>query len=106
GGYVALVCLLKKYKYDARWKELPLKDPVAAISVGFVKGQALLDLDFEEDSKADMDMNVAMRGKGDFIEVQATAEGDPFSRETMSAALDLAKKGIEQLFDIQKKVLE
>ena len=106
GGYVALVCLLKKYKYEARWRDLPLKDSVAAVSVGVLKDQALLDLDFEEDSKADMDMNVAMRGCGDFIEVQATAEGEPFSQEKMNAALDLAKKGIEKLFDVQAKALE
>lgn len=106
GAYVALVCLLNKIKFEVHWKSLPLKDSVAAVSVGFVKGQALLDLDFEEDSKADMDMNVSMRGQGDLIDVQATAEGEPFSRETMNAALNLAQKGIKELLEIQKKALD
>jgi len=106
GSYVALVCLLKHVKKELGMVELPLKDIVAAISVGVVKGEVVLDLDFEEDSKADMDMNVVMRGSGDFIEVQGTAEGVPFSRAKMNAALDLAQKGIEELFDIQNKALE
>jgi len=106
GSYVALVCLLKQFKKEFKLATLPLKDKVAAVSVGMNKRQVLLDLDFEEDSKADMDMNVVMRGCGDFIEVQGTAEGTPFSRENMNMALDLAKKGIEELFDIQEKVLE
>ncbi len=105
GSYVALVCLLKQCKKELRWLELPLKDIVAAVSVGVLKGETLLDLNFEEDSKADMDMNVVMRGCGDFIEVQGTAEGVPFSRARMNAALDLAEKGIEELFDIQKNAL-
>jgi ribonuclease PH len=106
GSYVALSCLLKNCKKELRLSELPLKDIVSAVSVGVVKGEVVLDLDFEEDSKADMDMNVVMRGCGDFIEVQGTAEGVPFSREKMNIALDLAKKGIEELFDIQQKSLK
>ena len=105
GAYVALVDVLKKFKKDIKLVELPLRDCVAAVSVGVVKNEILLDLNFGEDSKADMDMNVVMRGCGDFIEVQGTAEGLPFSKEQMDQALVLAKKGIEELFDIQREVL-
>ena len=106
GAYVALVDVLKKFKKDIKLVELPLRDCVAAVSVGVVKNEILLDLNFGEDSKADMDMNVVMRGCGDFIEVQGTAEGLPFSKEQMDQALVLAKKGIEELFDIQRSVLD
>ncbi|MDD3374448.1 MAG: ribonuclease PH [Candidatus Omnitrophica bacterium] len=106
GAYVALVDVLKKFKKDIKLVELPIKDYVAAVSVGVFSGELLLDLDFLEDSKADMDMNVVMRGCGDFIEVQGTAEGLPFSKEQMDQAIVLAKKGIEELFDIQKNVLD
>jgi len=105
GGYVAVVDVLKVLKDEFRFPGLPLKDTIAAVSVGLVDGKILLDLDFSEDAKADMDMNVVMRGCGDFIEVQGTAEGLPFSREQMNKALDLAKKGIEELFVIQQKAL-
>lgn len=105
GAYIALVCLLNKIKFEMHWKSLPLKDAVAAVSVGFVKGQLLLDLEYQEDSRADMDMNVTMRGDGNLIDVQATAEGEPFSKEAMNSALALAQKGIIELFKIQKEVL-
>ncbi|MDP8265229.1 MAG: ribonuclease PH [Candidatus Aceula lacicola] len=106
GAYVALVDVLKKFKKDIKLVELPLRDCVAAVSVGLVNNELLLDLNFSEDSKADMDMNVVMRGCGDFIEVQGTAEGLPFSKEQMDQALVLAKEGIAELFDIQKSVLD
>ena len=70
---------------------------------GFLNGQVVLDLNYQEDSKADMDMNVVMVGKGKFIEVQGTAEGSPFSKTEMDKLLDLAKKGIKELVAIQKK---
>jgi ribonuclease PH len=74
---------------------------VAAVSVGIRDGEALLDLDYEEDSSADVDMNVVMRGDGQLIEVQATAEREPFSREQLGTMLDLAAAGIERLDAIQ-----
>ena len=106
GAYVALVDVLNKFKKDIKLVKIPIKDYVAAVSVGIFKDELLLDLNFPEDSKADMDMNVVMRGCGDFIEVQGTAEGLPFSKEQMDQALVLAKKGIEELFDIQRNVLD
>ncbi len=105
GAYVALVDVLKNLKNDTKLVELPIRDCVAAVSVGIVGNQMCLDVDFDEDSRAEMDMNVVMRGCGDFIEVQGTAEGRPFSKKQMDEALDFAKKGIEELFDIQRNAL-
>lgn len=83
----------------------PIKDSVAAISVGVVNGTPVLDLDYPEDSTAEVDMNVIMTGGGKFIEVQGTAEGEPFDFETLQAQLALAKNGIVQLTAIQKESL-
>lgn len=83
----------------------PIKDSVAAISVGVVKDTPVLDLDYPEDSTAEVDMNVIMTGTGKFIEVQGTAEGEPFDFETLQAQLALAKSGIDQLTAIQKEAL-
>jgi ribonuclease PH len=79
---------------------------VAAISVGVYRGTPVLDLDYLEDSDCDTDMNIVMTGQGGFVEIQGTAEGEPFSQEQMSAMLVLAQKGISQLSDLQKKALE
>ena len=87
------------------WNFIPLKDYVAAVSVGILKGRILLDLNYEEDSKADMDMNVVMLGSGKFVEIQGTAEHHPFSKGQADSLLTLAKKGIGELFKIQKKSL-
>lgn len=106
GGYIALVDVLGMLKSDLRMVKSPVKDCVAAISVGISGDKILLDLNYEEDSKADMDMNVVMRGSGDFIELQGTAEGQAFSRDKFNKSLDIASKGIEELFDIQRKALE
>lgn len=84
----------------------PLKDFVAAISVGIYEGTPVLDLDYDEDSACDTDMNVVMLGSGHFVEVQGTAEGHPFSREEMDTLLELAKHGITQLVEMQRKVLQ
>ena len=81
----------------------PLTDTVAAVSVGVFKGEPVLDLPYEEDSAADMDMNVVMVGKGKFVEIQGTAEKNPFSKEDMDQLLKLAEKGIKELKAIQKK---
>ena len=105
GGFIALALALAKVKNKGIIKEVPLTDYVAAVSVGMKDEQCLLDLNYQEDSKADMDMNVVMLGKGDFVEVQGTAEGSPFSKKDMDKLLDLACKGIEELIKIQKKSL-
>lgn len=103
GGYIALALALKKMKKDGLIKKVPLKDTVAAVSVGIYQDELILDLNYPEDSKAQMDMNVVMVGAGSFVEVQGTAEGSPFSQEQMIRLLGLAKKGIEDLIAIQKK---
>lgn len=99
--------------YDAmRWmidqrmlKKVLLNEPVAAISVGVVNGTELLDLCYEEDSRAQVDMNIVMTESGKFVEVQGTAESEPFSAETLGKMLALGKKGILNLIDLQKQVL-
>ena len=83
----------------------PLRDAVAAISVGVYLGQPVLDLDYLEDSGCDTDMNVVMTGSGGFVEVQGTAEGEPFARAAMDGMLDLAQAGIRELIAKQKAVL-
>ena len=87
-------------------EESPLMGFLAAISVGMVEGELLLDLCYQEDSQAEVDMNVVMTEEGEIIEIQGTAEKKPFTREEMDAFLDLAEEGIRQLIEIQKKSLE
>jgi len=106
GGFIALALALKKIKKQGYIEQIPLKDYVAAISVGIYNERPILDLNYIEDSNADMDMNVVMVGKGKFIEVQGTAEGVAFSKSEMDQLLDLAKKGIKELVEIQKKYLK
>ena len=86
--------------------ELPLKCGVASTSVGIHDGVALLDLNYEEDSQAEVDFNVVMTDHGEFIEVQGTAEEGSFSRDALDELIDLAAQGIETLFDIQQQALE
>ena len=105
GGFIALVEALTKLKKENLIPEVPIKDYVAAVSVGIVNDKLFLDLNYEEDSKAQMDMNVVMVGNGQFIEVQGTAEGEPFSKPQMDKLLQLAKKGVGELIEIQKKKL-
>ncbi len=105
GAYVALHDAISTLLKSGKITQSPLKDSVAAISVGMHQGQAVLDLDYIEDSDCDTDMNVVMTGCGGFVEIQGTAEGEPFSREAMDAMLDLAAFGIKQLTDKQKEVL-
>lgn len=106
GGFIALVDCLRKLKKDKIISTLLLKDFVAALSVGMLKGNPILDLTYEEDSRAEVDMNVVMTGEGKFIEVQGTAEGQPFSKAEMDKLLSLAKEGIEELIEVQKKTLD
>ena len=105
GGFIVLALALIKIKKEGMIDEVPLKDYVAAISVGVFKGQSLLDLNYIEDSKAEMDMNVVMVGHGEFVEIQGTAEGKPFSKKQSDGLLKLVGKGINELFQIQKKNL-
>jgi ribonuclease PH len=87
-------------------KDILLTEPTAAISVGIVRGQEVLDLNYEEDSTAGTDMNVVMTGSGRFVEIQGTAEHTPFAADTLGRMLKLAKKGIDELIREQKRVLE
>ncbi|BEV72196.1 ribonuclease PH [Paludibacterium sp. THUN1379] len=105
GAYVALADAVAGLLRDGKLQENPLRDHVAAVSVGIVDGQALLDLDYVEDSGCETDMNVVMTGSGRFIEVQGTAEGEPFSRAEMDQLLDLAGQGIAELIALQKQAL-
>ena len=105
GGYVALHDALTRLVQRGFLKTHPLSDLVAAVSVGVVGGVAMLDLPYEEDSRADTDMNVVMTGKGGFVEIQGTAEGEPFSHEDMTAMLSLAHAGIKELSIQQKQSL-
>jgi len=93
GAYVAVYLVAQKLQKTLRLNELPFFDSIAAISVGVVDGQTLLDLDYEEDSAAAVDMNVVMTGDGRLVEVQATAEGEPYARTALDAMLDLAAAG-------------
>jgi ribonuclease PH len=105
GGYVALHLACKRLVDEGRMRELPLSDSVAAVSVGIVDGQPLLDLAYVEDSRAEVDMNVVMSGRGELIEVQATGERTPFGRASLDDLLELAAGGIEQLSAAQMRVL-
>ena len=105
GAYVALHDAISTLLVSGKITESPLIKAIAAISVGVYKGQPVLDLDYIEDSDCDTDMNVVMTADGGFVEVQGTAEGDPFSRHAMDAMLDLAALGITQLIAKQNEVL-
>ena len=105
-GYIALALAVRALREDDRLGVDPLKDAVAAVSVGIVDGRALLDLAYEEDAEADVDFNVVMTGSGALVEVQGTAEGEPFSRTQLNELVDLAAAGIGRLVEIQKRALE
>jgi ribonuclease PH len=105
GAYVALHDAVSTLLKNKLITENPLKQGVAAISVGVYKGSAVLDLDYIEDSDCDTDMNVVMTADGGFVEIQGTAEGEPFDRTAMNAMLDLAAGGIAELLKLQKIAL-
>jgi ribonuclease PH len=105
GAYVALVLALQKLVKYGTLKSLPITQPVAATSVGISKGIPLLDLCYEEDSSAEVDMNLVMTGSGRFVELQATAEKTPFDDAQLEQMLTLARRGIADLFEIQKAAL-
>jgi ribonuclease PH len=104
GAMVALALALKKLKSQKVIAEIPLNDFVAAISVGIIGKETLLDLDYSEDSCAEVDMNVVMTGSGRFVEVQATAEGLPFSSEDLAALIELTRPAIQHLTALQKSI--
>lgn len=106
GACVALSDALNKLVADGSLKQSPMKGLVAAVSVGIVDGQAVCDLEYIEDSNAETDMNVVMVEDGRLVEVQGTAEGEPFSHMELLQLLELAQQGIEQLFDVQRAALK
>jgi ribonuclease PH len=105
GAFVALVLALDRLKQNEQLKTIPVGDYVAATSVGIVGGMPLLDLAYEEDSKADVDMNIVKTGDGRYIEVQGTAESEPFDRGALTGLLELADAGIAQLIDKQRAIV-
>ena len=105
GGFVALVLALHRLRDGGLIKALPVQDYVAATSVGIIGGVPMLDLAYEEDSRADVDMNVVQTGDGRFIELQGTAEADPFGRDALNDLLALADSGIRQLVALQREIV-
>ena len=105
GAYVALAIACNKLVAAGALPESPLTDSVAAVSVGIFEGTPVLDLDYDEDSNCETDMNVVMTGNGGFVEVQGTAEGKPFSRAEMDALLALAADGLKQLGAAQRAAI-
>ena len=106
GAYIAFALACQHLIKGGKITRLPIKSEVAAISVGILDGTPILDLDYEEDSRAEVDMNIICAGDGRFIEVQGTAEREPFTRAEMDNLLELAKVGIESLVAIQRRVLK
>ena len=106
GSYVALYQAMQAMINMGMLSSIPLKSAVAATSVGIVRGYQLLDLCYDEDSGAEVDFNVVMTSKGEFVEIQGMAEAKPFSKQTVDSLLVLAEKGIKQLFQIQQVALE
>jgi len=105
GAFVALVLALQSIREKGLISEIPVTDYVAATSVGIIESTRMLDLAYEEDSRAEVDMNVVMTGSGKFIEVQGTAEGLPFGRDALNDLLDLAQTGIGHLIALQKQAV-
>lgn len=105
GAYVALALACRKLVKQGTLKTSPVLSEVAAVSVGIIEGTSILDLAYSEDSTAEVDMNIVCTGSGKFIELQGTAEREPFSREQMDEMLVLAEKGINQLFEVQRNAL-
>ncbi len=106
GSYVALHLAMETLANMGILSSIPLKSAVAATSVGIVHSYRLLDMCYDEDSTAEVDFNVVMTSQGEFVEIQGTAEGKPFNKETIDALLSLAEKGINELFQIQQAALE
>jgi ribonuclease PH len=105
GAFVALTLAVRKLLQFGAIKKMPIKDYVAATSVGIVRGAPLLDLCYEEDSRADVDMNIVMTGSGQFVELQATAEHAPFDDAQFGKLVDLGRRGISDLIATQKRIV-
>ncbi|MFO7942715.1 MAG: ribonuclease PH [Anaerolineales bacterium] len=105
GGYVALALALKRLIREGSLTPDVFAPPVAAVSVGVIRDEPVLDLCYEEDSEADVDLNVVMNANQRYIEIQGTAEGNPFSQRTLDSLLELANQGIEELFSVQRRAL-
>lgn len=106
GAYVALSDAIQTLIDSKKIKKDPLVGQLASVSVGIFKGEAVLDLDYDEDSNAETDMNVVMNNAGQFIEIQGTAEGHAFSRDEMNAMIDLAEKGINEIIECQDECVK
>jgi ribonuclease PH len=105
GGFVAMVLAMQRMREAGQIKTIPVQDYVAATSVGVVGGMPVLDLAYEEDSRADVDMNIVKTGDGRFIEVQGTAEGEPFERQALDDLMALGDKGIQELVVLQRAIV-
>lgn len=106
GGFVALALALQRLVEAGTLARLPLRNYLAATSVGLVGGEALLDLDYQEDSRAEVDMNLVMTGDGRYVEIQATAETQPFDEEQSRELLRLGRRGIREIMDLQHELLQ
>ncbi|MCP4651785.1 MAG: ribonuclease PH [Candidatus Omnitrophica bacterium] len=106
GGFIALADCVYGLQQQGKIGEGCICDLLGAISVGVVKGEVLLDLSYHEDSRADVDMNVVMKGSGEFIEVQGTGENSSFSQDEFNSLIDLARKGINEIIELQKQLLK
>lgn len=106
GAYIALVDALRHVKKQGLIEHVPVLDHLAAVSVGIVEGKPMLDLCYAEDSSAEVDMNLVMTGKGGIVEIQGTAEGEPFSKAELGKLLALGEKGIKTLIKKQKEILK
>jgi len=106
GAYLALEDAIARLMQEGLLERSPILQPVAAVSVGIFEGFPVLDLDYDEDSRCDTDMNVVMTGDGHFVEIQGTAEGTPFRRIEVDQLLDLASAGCKELFSLQRQALE
>ncbi|UHA74397.1 ribonuclease PH [Paenibacillus sp. 481] len=105
GAFVAMAIAINKVAEQHKLAKFPITDFLASVSVGIIQGQTLLDLNYEEDSTAKVDMNVVMTGAGKFVEVQGTGEESPFSREELNALLASAEQGIQSIIELQKEAL-
>ncbi|MCK4905668.1 ribonuclease PH [bacterium] len=105
GGFIVLVEAFKKLRTQRVIHSIPIKDYLAAVSIGIVEGEKLLDLAYSEDSKAEVDMNVCMTNNGKIVEIQGTAEKEPFSFTDLDGMLSLAKKGIAEIIEIEKEIV-
>ena len=106
GGFVALELAVKRMVKEKIIKNNPLVSKIASISAGIVDGKVLLDIDYKEDSRAEVDFNIVMNEKGEFVEIQGTGENNSFSQEQLLKILECTKKGIKELFIIQKQSLK